>query len=74
MFATPEEAALSQWAHAPSAMARVKEVGAGADEGVVWVSLQVDGTPGFHDLDIINCMQTPDGRWWAGSSTGGSTR
>jgi hypothetical protein len=74
VFVTPEEAALSQWANVPSAQARVAEVRPAADEGVVWVSLQLDGTPGFHDLDVINCMQTADGRWWAGSSTGADSR
>ena len=73
VFDNPTEAALSQWASTPSAHAAVVEIRPAADEGAVWAVVQLDGPPGFHDQDIVTCMKTGDGRWWAGGSTGSSS-
>ena len=73
LFNNPSEAALSQWASTPSAHAAVVEVRPAADEGAVWVVVQLDGAHGFQDQDIVTCMKTADGRWWAGSSTGSNS-
>jgi len=73
VFDSPEEAALSQWAGTPNARAAVVDVRPAADDGAVWVTIQTDGAPGFHDQDVVTCMQTAEGRWWAGGSTGASS-
>ena len=72
LFDSPEKAALSQWADTASAHAVVVDVRLAADEGAVWVTVQLDGAPGFHDQDIVTCIKTADDRWWAGGSTGAS--
>src|SRR5205823_8515716 len=74
LFDSPDEAALSQWAGTPRARAVVVDVSPAADDGAVWVTIQLDGAPGFHDQDIVTCMETAEGRWWAGGSTGSSSR
>lgn len=73
LFDSPSEAALSQWANTPNAHATVVEVKPAADEGAVWVVVQLDAATGLNDQDIVTCMKTANGRWWAGSSTGASS-
>ena len=74
LFDSPEEAALAAWAGTPAANAKVAEVRPAADEGAVWVVVQLGEPTGFHDQDIVTCMTTDEGKWWAGGSTGASSR
>jgi hypothetical protein len=71
MFDAPEDAALAGWRSTPSAHARVIRVEeADAFDGL-YVTVETDGHPGFHDTDIASVIRTPDGKWWLGGSTGG---
>jgi hypothetical protein len=73
-WSTPEAAALASWAHSPNAEAKVVQVEPAATADAVYVSVQLDGAvTGFHDLDIVTCVQGSDGRWRESGSTGGST-
>lgn len=74
LFSSPEQAALADWSRTPRANARVVEVRPGADEGAVWVVVQLGEPTGFHDQDIVTCLVTQEGLWWAGGSTGASSR
>lgn len=69
LFDTPEEAALDGWRSYPAARAHVISVepSPNADDAL-WVTVQTDGHPGHHDQDINNCVQAPDGRWFATAS------
>jgi hypothetical protein len=72
LYDTPEEAALAGWAETPSAQARVVDVqpfDQGAVKGV-YVTIQTDGHPHFHDQDIASCVQAPNGKWFENGSTG----
>ncbi len=72
-FELPQDAALAQWSHVPAAGAHVVEVRPTGDEATVWVVLQLGERTGFHDQDIVTCIQDPDGTWIAGGSTGDSS-
>lgn len=69
-FGTPEEAALAGWRSTPAARARVVEVTPATGFVGVYVTVQLDGHPGFHDRDISSCVQAPDGRWLEVGSAG----
>jgi hypothetical protein len=69
-FGTPEEAALAGWRSTPTAHARVVEVTPATGFVGVYVTVQLDGHPGFHDRDISSCVQAPDGRWLEVGSAG----
>jgi hypothetical protein len=70
LFDTPEVAALSGWASTPAAHARVIEVRPTDAFDGVYVIVQTDGPPGFHDRDIASCVRTSNGKWWEAGSTG----
>jgi hypothetical protein len=70
LFDTPEEAALHGWASTPTANARVIEVRETDAFDGVYVVVQTDGHPGFHDRDIASCVRAPNNKWWEGGSTG----
>ncbi len=72
-FRTPEAAALAEWDHSPAAAARVVEVRPAAEEGAVWVVLQLGEPTGFHDQDIVTCVQDRAGMWTTSGSTGASS-
>lgn len=69
-FGTPEEAALAGWRFTPTTHARVVGVAPATEFVGVYVTVQTDGHPGFHDRDISSCVQTPDGRWFEVGSAG----
>lgn len=69
-FSTPEEAALAGWRSTPAAHARVVEVTPATEFAGMYMTVQTDGHPGFHDRDISSCVQTPDGRWFEAGSAG----
>jgi hypothetical protein len=74
VFDTPEEAALSGWSKTPSAKPRVARVGPAQDGGAVYVYLQLDvNHAGFHDMDIVTCARTSDGKWFDAGSAGGDS-
>lgn len=73
LFDSAEEAALAEWAHTPAAGAAVVEVRPSVDVTAVWVVVQLGDPTGFHDQDIVTCVQTPEGQWWASGSTGASS-
>lgn len=43
--------------------ARIVEVTPATEFVGVYVTVQIDGHPGFHDRDISSCVQVPEGRW-----------
>lgn len=61
---------LAGWKTSSSAPARVIAVEPSAHFDGLWVTVQTDGHPGFHDRDIANCMQAPDGRCFSIGSAG----
>ena len=63
-FGTPEEAALAGWRSTPAAHAWVVEIAPATEFAGVYVTVQTDGHPGFHDRDISSCVRTRDGRWF----------
>jgi hypothetical protein len=67
VYATPEEAALSEWSGYPSASAHVVAVRDGKDADHVIVV--VDTRPS--DPEGIECMRRPDGTWEATGSISG---
>ena len=71
LFDTPEEAALDGWRSTPAARARVISVEPSPNGDGLWVTVQTDGHPGFHDRDISCCSQAADGRWFETASFGG---
>lgn len=73
LFETAEEAALAEWTHTPTANATVVEIRPSADATAVWVVLQLGEATGFQDQDIVTCVRTPEGRWWANGSSGASS-
>jgi hypothetical protein len=70
LFDTAEEAALSGWLSTPSANARVTQVQPTDRFDGVYVTVQTDGHPGFHDRDIVSCARSSNGQWWDAGSTG----
>lgn len=70
MFDTPEEAALASWRSTPAANARVVGIEPMPDFDGVFVTVQTDGHPGFHDRDMACVVRTPDGKWWESASFG----
>ena len=63
LFDSAEAAALSGWESTPSAHARVIGVEPGDKFDGVYVTIQVDGRPDFHDREVTACVRVPDGRW-----------
>ncbi|MET0863960.1 MAG: hypothetical protein ABWZ98_06460 [Nakamurella sp.] len=71
LFDTPQEAALDGWRTTPAAHPLVIAVQLGPSADRVYVTIQTDGHPGFHDRDISLCGRTSDGKWWEIGSFGG---
>lgn len=69
-FETAEAAALSAWAHTPSARARVVEIHQRTPDEVV-VVIEVDGNPGYN-RDLVTCQRDANGWRWTGSTGAGS--
>ena len=74
LFDTPEEAALAQWQGTTGVDVSVIGTRPSTDDGAVWVAIQIGEPTGFHDQDVVTCLITREGRWWAGGSTGSSSQ